>query len=625
MGHLTPAAPPLNTKGALEITHLDFDEIRDLLKIYLKGQAEFTDYDFDGSGLSILLDVLSYNTHYSAFMANMLANEMFLETAVKRSSIVSHAKAIGYTPTSATAPVAYVNVEVRDAAGPAITLNAGHIFNATVASVPYQFVNIADKTVIPENGIYIFKELPIFEGTWVETKYTVNLSDPDQKFILDNKNVDISTLKVKVTNSSSDSVTTTFSKANNLVEVTSETNAFFVQETIDEKWEVYFGDGIVGTELINGNIITLNYVITNKTEANGASHFISASSIGGFSDIAVAIQLAASGGAEPENTKSIKFKAPFNYAAQNRAVTANDYKVLIPQIYPNIASIAVWGGEYNDPPVYGKVYISIKPSGGRTLTDTTKADIKKKLKDYTVASVTPEIINPTIIKIIPSIYFKYNTLVTTQTSTALETLVRAAVTLFATEELEQFAGIFRYSQFISKVDTAENSIESNITTVQISKTITPIIDTSTKYTMQFNNSLYHPHDGHKVTSISSTGFTITGNTNTLFFDDNGSGILRIYYLVGTVQTYLDETAGTVDYTTGEVVVDAIIIDSVVNTDDTITFTILPNSNDIVPVRNQILEFDMVNCVISGSADTIASGSSNAGTGVTTSSSYGSSM
>ena len=621
MGHLTPAAPPLNTRGALEITHLDFDKIRGLLKTYLKGQNEFTDYDFDGAGLAILLDVLAYNTHYSAFMANMLANEMFLETAVKRDSIVSHAKALGYTPASATAPVAYVNVIVADASGSSITLNAGHVFNASVSSVAYQFVNISTKTVIPENGVYIFKELPLYEGTWMETKYTVNLSDPDQKFILDNKNIDISTLAVKVTNSSSDATTTTFSKANNLVEVTSETNAFFVQETIDQKWEVYFGDGVVGVGLKNLNIITLNYLITNKTEANGASFFTSGASIGGFSDIQIAIVFAASGGAEPENDKSIKFKAPFNYAAQNRAVTANDYKVLIPQIYPNIASIAVWGGEYNDPPVYGKVYISIKPSGGRTLTETTKADIKKKLKDYTVASVTPEIINPTIIKIIPSIYFKYNTLVTTQTSTALETLVRAAVTLFATEELEQFAGIFRYSQFITKIDAADNSIQSNITTIKISKYITPNLEISTKYTVKFENALYHPHDGHKVTSISSTGFTITGNTNTLYFDDDGNGILRTYYLVGTVQTYLDETAGTVDYTTGEIVVDAMLIYSTVNSDDTITFTILPDSNDIVPVRNQILEFDMINCFISGGADTIASGSSNAGTAFTTTSSY----
>ena len=610
---------PVNTQGKLEITDLDFDTIKTNLKTYLKGQTEFTDYDFEGAGLNVLLDVLSYNTHYNAFMANMLANEMFLDTAVKRSSVISHAKALGYTPGSASAPIATVDIQVTDASGPAITMNAGHVFNAS-AKQGYQFVNITDRTVIPENGIYIFTGVQIYEGTWLENKFTVNSSDVDQKFILDNNNIDTSTLMVRVQNSSSDTVLTTFSKANNLVEVKSTTNAFFIQETLEGKWEVYFGDGVVGKKLIDGNIVIINYVVTNKTEANGASNFISGSTIGGFSDISVITKAAAAGGAEPENEASIKYKAPFNYAAQNRAVTANDYKTLIPQIYANIESIAVWGGEYNDPPVYGKVYISIRPTGGSILTDTTKADIKKKLKDYTVASVTPEMVDPTTVKIIPTINFKYNSVATTKTAADLETLVRADITSFNTSELKQFTGIFRYSNFTSIIDKADPSIESNITTVKMSSPLEPNLNTSTKYSVKFNNALYHPHEAHTA-NISSTGFTIVGNTNTLYLDDDGTGNLRTYYLVGTIQTYLNTTAGLVDYTTGVVTLNAITIDSVVNADDTITVTVIPQSNDIVPVRNQILEINTTLMIVKGSEDTIATGSSNAGTAYTTTTSY----
>lgn len=610
----------VNTHGKLEITDLDFDKIKGNLKTYLKGQSEFTDYDFEGSGLSVLLDILAYNTHYQAFQANMLANEMFLDTAVKRNSVVSHAKALGYTPTSVAAPITTVDILVTDAAGPAITLSAGHTFNSSVANVPYQFVNITEKTVIPVNGIYQFLGVSLYEGTWIENSFTVNLSDVDQKFILDNENIDISTLAVKVQNSSSDSVTTTFSKANNLVEVKSGTNAFFVQETIEGKWEVYFGDGVVGKKLTDGNIIIVNYVITNKTEANGANYFISASAIGGFTDIAVTVQSAAAGGAEAENIKSIKYKAPFNYAAQNRAVTANDYKALIPQIYPNIESIAVWGGEYNDPPVYGKVYVSIRPKGGSILTDTTKADIKKKLKDYTVASVTPEMVDPVTVKIIPTINFKFNSISTTKTAADLESLVRKNIDTFNSDELKQFAGIFRFSNFSTTIDTADPSVESNITTLKISAPLAPTLNSSTKYIIKFNNPLYHPHTGH-MAILSSSGFTITGNTNTLYFDDDGSGNVRTYSLVGTIQTYLNETAGTIDYAAGEVTINALILDSVVNTDDTITMTTQSSSNDIVPVRNQILEIDTTKMIVKGTEDTIASGSSNAGTAYVTTSSY----
>jgi len=611
----------VNTKGKLEITDLDFDTIKGNLKTYLRGQSEFSDYDFEGSGLSVLLDILAYNTHYNAFMANMTANEMFLDTAVKRSSVVSLAKALGYTPIGSQAAMAIVDVTVHDATGPSLLLASGHTFKTKATGQSYQFVNTTDITVIPSSGVYKFENISVYEGTWVEVDYTVNAADAEQKFILDNARIDISTLSVKIQNSSSDTVTTTFTKANNLVEVKSTTTAFFVQETTAAEWEVYFGDGIVGKKLIDGNIIKVGYIVTNETAANGANKFSSASAIGGFVDITVVTTTVAAGGSAPEGLDTIKHNAPFNYTAQNRAVTANDYKTLVPQIYANVESIAVWGGEYNDPPVYGKVYISIRPKGGAFLRDTSKADIKKKLKDYTVASVTPEIINPEIIKIIPSVNFKYDSGITTKTQGDLETLVRAAIVTYSSDQLSQFEGIFRYSKFTALVDNTDTAIMSNISTIKMSLSMTPTLASSVKYDVKFQNALYNPGLAHVVPVLESTGFIMSGQTNTLYFDDDGSGNLRTYFLTGTLKSYVSATAGTVDYATGAIAVTALTITSTANADKTITFKVIPSSNDLVPVRNQIFEIDSTSMVVVGAEDTIATGSSNAGTGYTTSTSY----
>ena len=290
----------VNTKGKMEITQLDFDTIKGNLKTYLKGQTTFTDYDFEGSGMSILLDTLAYNTHYNAFMANMTANEMFLDTAVKRDSVASHAKALGYTPGSSKAPIAYVDVTVNNANTSSITMAAGHAFDTTIAGTSYQFVNITARTLQPVAGVYSYSNIPIYEGSWVTTKFTVDTTNSDQLFIIPNSNVDISTLSVSIQTSAGDTTLTTFTKANNLVEVKSTTNAYFIQETLEGEWQVYFGDGVVGSALIDGNIVILSYVVTNEIDANGATAFTSATNIGGFGDITVITNTAAAGGAAPE-------------------------------------------------------------------------------------------------------------------------------------------------------------------------------------------------------------------------------------------------------------------------------------------------------------------------------------
>ena len=624
----------LNTKGKMSITELDFDTIKGNLKTYLKGQTEFTDFDFEGSGMSVLLDTLAYNTHYNAFMANMAANEMFLDTAVKRNSVTSHAKALGYTPVSATAATAYVDVAVNDANTASVLMPAGYAFNTTIDGVTYQFVNTTARTLQPTAGVYNFANIDIHEGSWVTTKYTVNTTDADQQFILNNDNVDISTLLVQVVNSASDSTTTTYTKANNLVEVKSTTTAYFVQETLEGEWEVYFGDGIVGKALVDGNIVNLSYVVTNGTAANGAKAFTASNSISGFSNISVTTVTAAANGATPEGIDKIKYNAPFSYAAQNRTVTASDYKAIIPQLYSNVKAIAVWGGEYNSPAVYGKVYVSILPNTGTVLTTSTKASIVNLLTDYNVVSVTPVVIDLETTKVIPTVNFKYDANATSKTKEALATLVTTAINNYSTTSLEKFEQVFRYSPFTTLIDEADPAILSNITTIKMSKTFTPTLASALKYTISFSNNLYHPYDGYnKILTgvvaggiLSSSGFTITGDANTYYLEDDGSGLVNAYYISGTSKVYLTSgSVGTIDYTTGDVVLTKINIGSVGDVDGAtstaIRLTVQPASNDVVPVRNQILQIDSVNLSVTGASDTIAAGAGDAGVNYSTTATY----
>ena len=624
----------LNTKGKMSITELDFDTIKGNLKTYLKGQTEFTDFDFEGSGMSVLLDTLAYNTHYNAFMANMAANEMFLDTAVKRNSVTSHAKALGYTPVSATAATAYVDVAVNDANTASVLMPAGYAFNTTIDGVTYQFVNTTARTLQPTAGVYNFANIDIHEGSWVTTKYTVNTTDADQQFILNNDNVDISTLLVQVVNSASDSTTTTYTKANNLVEVKSTTTAYFVQETLEGEWEVYFGDGIVGKALVDGNIVNLSYVVTNGTAANGAKAFTASNSISGFSNISVTTVTAAANGATPEGIDKIKYNAPFSYAAQNRTVTASDYKAIIPQLYSNVKAIAVWGGEYNSPAVYGKVYVSILPNTGTVLTTSTKSSIVNLLTDYNVVSVTPVVIDLETTKVIPTVNFKYDANATSKTKEALATLVTTAINNYSTTSLEKFEQVFRYSPFTTLIDEADPAILSNITTIKMSKTFTPTLASALKYTTSFSNNLYHPYDGYnKILTgvvaggiLSSSGFTITGDANTYYLEDDGSGLVNAYYISGTSKVYLTSgSVGTIDYTTGDVVLTKINIGSVGDVDGAtstaIRLTVQPASNDVVPVRNQILQIDSVNLSVTGASDTIAAGAGDAGVNYSTTATY----
>ena len=605
----------------LNITELDFDNIKQNLKTYLSKQKEFTDYDFEGSGMAVLLDLLSYNTHYNALYSNMLANEMFLDSADLRNSVVSHAKQIGYTARSARAPKATLNVTVNDATTATVTMARGTAFTTTIDGVSYQYVTNKAVSITPTDGVYTFSNVDVYEGTLVSNKYTVDTTDANQRFLIKNINADTSTLKVTVQTSASDSTTETYSLSTDFTSATDDSKIFFLDAVEDQQYEITFGDGVIGKALSNGNVVNISYVVTNGDASNSATTFASASSIDGFSNITVSVVSNSFGGAPAEENSSIKFNAPKRYSSQNRAVTVDDFKSIVRSIYPNIQSIRVWGGEENDPPVYGRTYISMKAITGSNITQAVKDNITTELKKYMVASVTPIISDPETIFLVVESDVKYDAKVTSKSTDDIKQLVLATLTNYNNNTLKKFDGILRHSNLVKTIDDTDSSILSNSTKYKMYQEVTPVTTKKETYTIKFNNALYHPHDGH-MSIVSTTGFKINGDTtNEYFLDDDGSGNVRLYYVADTIKTFANTTQGTIDYTTGEIKINDLYITSVSNingsTSTVFRLTVQPDSKDIKSVRNQVLEFNLNDATVNVSVDNFAE---TAGVGYTTTSS-----
>ena len=606
----------------LSVTEFDFDDVKDNLKVFLKGQTEFKDYDFEGSGMNILLDTLAYNTHYLGFNANMVANEMFLDSSSLRSSAVSHAKTLGYEVTSARAPTATLNVSLSTTAATK-TMSAGTAFTSTVDGTSYQFVTTSDITSTNTGSNIPFDSVTVYEGTYVITKYLVDSSDVDQRFILTDPRSDTTTLTVKVQNSATDTTTTTYTKATDITQLSASSTVYYLQEVETGRYEVYFGDGIVSQSVSDGNIIQLQYVVTNKTESNGASSFSAPTAIDGVTNITVTTVASASGGAEPESIQSIKLNAPLDYASQGRAVTTKDYEVYVKRLFPTTQAVSVWGGEdgsydsstgVSSTPEYGKVFISIKSTTGVDLTSAQKTNLEKELAPYKVASITPVVVDAETTSIILGITIMYDSSATTYTAAQIASLVATTVSNYNASDLQTFNTPFRHSKLLGLIDNTDTSILNSVATVTMAKLFTPTLSSSTDYRLNFNNKFYNPVSGYNASAggiIASTGFYLNSvTTTTYFFDDDGAGNLRTYYLVSGVRTYLNIAAGTVDYANGLITIGSITITGVAEVDGTtstqIRITVLPNSNDITPVRNQILEIDLTNTTYDGSVDATAS-------------------
>ena len=612
----------------LTVSEFDFDNIKANLKKFLQSQSEFQDYNFEGSGFAILLDILAYNTHYLGFNANMLANEMYLDSADIRQNIVSIAKMLGYTPNSVTAPVANLSITVNtnNEYPASITIPQGTAFTTSVDGTSYQYITNEDYTITPLNNVYTFPSVDIYEGTLVTYRYVVDSTDPDQKFIIPNNMADVtSTLKVKVQNSTTDTTQYVYSKLN-VQDVESTSKVYLTQEIENGNFQVMFGDGVLGKKLEDGNIVILEYIVTNADASNGASNFTLSTNINGYSGISIVVNSISQGGSPAESKESIRFNAPLFYSAQNRAVTATDYESIVKKLYPNALSVSAWGGENDEQPVYGVVKIAIAAASGSTLTNYTKQSIINKLKPYNVASVRPVIVDPQITSILITSNIKYNTRLTSNSKETIQSNVINNIINYNDSTLQTFSGIFRYSKVVSLIDGTDSSITSNITTIKIRKDFTPILNSSQQYNIYFRNTLYNPVQGYNSSQggiVSSSGFKISGDiTNVYFLDDDGLGKIRRYYVQGSTRIYSATNQGKIDYATGQITLDSLNITEVQNIrgkeSSVIEITVIPNSNDIVPVRDQILKIDTENSSFTVEIDTYASGSSQAGIGYTTS-------
>jgi len=614
----------------INITDLDFDDIASNLKNYLKGQTTLKDYDFEGSNISLLIDLLAYSSHVSAFNANMVASELFLDTAQIRKNVVSRAKEIGYTPTSATASATTIDLQVNNPliggnTPTSLTVNRGHKFKTVYDGVNYPYVLLETKTITPLNNVFKFENLELYQGTMNSDIFAYNGQIQNQRFPLTEELVDTSSITVTVQSTGGSS--SAWSQSTDISSVNSNSKVWYVQENDQGLFEVYFGDGVISAEPLDGDTITISYLVTNEVHTDGASQFTMTDSIGGNNDVTLITKTNSSGGKNKESIDSIKFAASKFYTSQNRLVTVDDYKSKLQTLYPGADSISVWGGEDNDPPQYGKIFIAIKPSQTvNRLTSSEKTLLKQKLKTLNMLTVRPELIDADVIDILVTTNFKYNPKATTKTVSELETLVRAAIITHDSTYLSGFDGIFRHSVLAKDIDSAESSILSNITTVKLRKTISPTFNQSKGYTIDFGsgNALYNPHSGHNKAGggiIETSGFLVSGFTDTFFFDDDGNGNLRRYSFSGSERVYADNQAGTVDYSNGKITTTGINILSTINTDDTIHFTVKPNSYDSVAFRSNLLDINSSLIDVTGATDTIASGDTSAGVGYTSSSSY----
>ena len=579
------------TSSKLKVAELDFDAIKSNLKNFMGDQNEFADYDFDASALSVLLDLLAYNTHYNAFYLNMVVNEMILDTASIRNSVVSRAKHLGYTPQSVRGSKAYVDLTITPNDTPStIVIEKDTQFSSSVNGISYLFATSNSVTLnVNANGVYTTANVELNQGIPLTHRYTANTKNPDQKFVLPNANTDTSTLTVQIQTSAEDSTTFTYAIANDTTTINATSNVYFLEEAEDGKFECIFGDDVIGRKPVTGNIVLLSSLIADADNPNGAATFTPVGSVGGYSTVSVSTLGSASGGSERDSIKKIKFNAPRSYQAQNRAVTINDYKRILERDYPAAESVVVWGGETNDPPVYGKVYLAIKPTSGLTLSTSTKNYIKDTvLANRNVVSVSPEITDPDYLYVTIDTSVKYNSTNTTLTAGSIEALLTNTIYQYGQSELGLFADQFRYSPLIKKIDETESAIESSLTTIKLRRSFAPTLNVASSYTLKFSNEIPTVNG---VSQISSTLFTHYDDDDILRTDcslQDADGVLQVYRTSGASTIVVANNVGTVTYASGNVALSSfkpiVIADGTANVEVTVSL----ESNDISPLREQIL-------------------------------------
>ena len=623
-----------------QYTNLDFDQIKSSIKDYLRANSNFSDFDFEGSNLSILIDALAYNTYITAYNTNAVVNEVFIDSAVLRENVISLARNIGYVPRSKRSPRATISFLASVPATnrtPTLTLKAGIVATGSANDLSYVF-SIPQDIVVPvseytgnSTRFAAFNDIQIYEGTYVTQTFTVDNSIPNQKFILPNPNVDTSTLVVRVRESENDTVSNVYKQIDNIVGITSTGFNYFLQEIADEKYQVIFGDGVLGRKLNNGNFIECSYIVTNGPEGNGTAVFsfngITEDSTGLIvrqeSTLDVTVIESAKNGDNIEPINSIKYYAPRLYASQYRAVSANDYESIIPYIYPNAESVTAYGGEELDPPRYGKVFIVVKPRNGEVLGQFTKREILRELKKYSVAGIVPEFVDLKYlyVELESSVYYNPNF---TNNVEELKGNVIASLNQYASSmSLNQFGGRVKYSKITNIIDEVSEAITSNITKVKIRRNMSAAINQFAQYELCFGNQFHIKSGGY---GIKSSGFTIEGNTDMLYLADlpidKKMGKIFFFKLDSAGNPSIVKTnAGTVNYMTGEIIIDTVNITSTKVVNNIIEVQAIPESNDIIGLKDLYVQLSISSSTFEMVNDVISSGNNPAGTRFTPTSSF----
>ena len=612
--------------------NLDFDDIKTSIRDYLRANTNFTDYDFEGSNLSIIIDALAYNTYITAYNTNMAANESFLDSATLRENVVSLARNIGYVPRSRRAARARISFFVTGLTETVtLTLKAGLICNGAAANTSYIFSIPEDITVNVADGVARFENIEIFEGLLITQNFTVNTAQFNQRFILNNSFIDTSTLRVKVKTAESSSTSVVHKQIDNIIGINSTSSSFLLQEIEDERYELLFGDGVIGKKLNNENYITATYVTTAGKDGNGAAEFSFIGQLldqdGGSVD-AANISLVntiepSRDGDEIESISSIKYYAPRIYSSQYRAVTAADYEGVLAYVYPNVESVSAFGGEEMTPPRFGKVFISVKPRNGDYLSDFTKRDLVQKLKSYAVAGIVPEFIDLKYLYVELESFAYYNTNFADDPN-RLKTAISNALTTYSRSiDVNKFGGRFKYSKSQTLIDGVDSSITSNITRVVMRRNLMAEIGKFAQYELCYGNQF---HIAESAYNITSTGFRIEGVNDPVYMadeviDKKQGRIFFFTYAEGGTPNIIKKNAGTVKYDIGEILIDTVNILSTNISNNVVEVQAIPHSNDVVGLRDLYVKFDMTNTSITMVQDIISSGENTSGSRFTRESSY----
>lgn len=616
-----------------QFTNLDFEDLRSQIKDYLRSNSSFTDFDFEGSNFSILIDILAYNSYITAYNTNMAVNESFIDSASVRENVVSLARNIGYVPRSRRSSIAKISFTVNtgNTSLKTVTLKAGPVCLGAVQSGTYIFSIPKDITVPVDNfGVASFNSISVYEGIYLTKRYTVDKTLYNQKYIIPNVGVDTSTIKVFVNNTTTEE----YELYSNIFDIDEFSKIFLVQEIEDQKYEILFGDDILGKKPIPGSTIEINYIVTNGGNVDGAASF-------SFSGVLqdnqgnrltqnisqVTTVQRSENGDDIENIDSVRYLAPRVYSSQYRAVTANDYKGLIPYIFPNVESVTAYGGDELDPPEYGKVFISIKPRQGKFLSEITKNNIKSKLKQYSIAGIKPEIIDLKYlyVELVSNVYYDRGT---TSDPNALQTKIYNNLKNYSTSyEINNFGGRLKYSKVCSLIDNTSDSITSNITKIVMRRDLQPEYNKNAVYELCFGNKFHikkNNFEDDRGYNIKSTGFRVDGIQDIVYLSDvpinETTGSIFLFTLQNNIPNIIKNNAGTVNYEKGEILLDVINITSSLNPEG-IQIQAVPESNDVIAFKDIYLELSIQNSLVNMIEDTISSGENTSGTTYITSSSY----